>query len=275
VTGRSLHDALLRVLTSADLRRGLGAADGDPVADIGAAEITVLRAADRERLGRLARFFGRHFYRERIVRLFAASRVLARARGQDPLLVLETPSFAALLDEAELGSAGTADVVAGLVEAHLDAALGGLPYGRDLVRYEGALFRSEAGPRGWREGDGPRGDRPVRSGHARVVTLGWDVTGLASAVRRGVEPLPDPPATPTRLLLALSPESRVTVARCPDAMARLLDALDGVRSVADVARAVGVADAEASRALDQLTEVGAVAWTTSPRPSSRSSGSAR
>ena len=110
----------------------------------------MLGAADADRLARLARFMGRHFYRERIVRLFAASRLLARARGADPLRLLDGPAFAAVLDAAELGSAATAEQVASLVEGDLRDVLRAVPYGADLIAYEGALFRAEAGPRRWR-----------------------------------------------------------------------------------------------------------------------------
>ena len=130
MTGRSLHDALLRALTSARLRMRLAAGDDDALP---AEEAGVLRAADAERLLRLARFMGRHFYRERIVRLFAASRALARARRLDPLRILEGTAFAAILDGAELGSAATADGVARLVEAELGGVLAALPYAADLI----------------------------------------------------------------------------------------------------------------------------------------------
>lgn len=260
MTGRSLHDALLRALTSADLRRRLGRpGDAGATRALGADEAAVLRAADRARLERLARFMARHFYRERIVRLFAASRLLARRRGADPLGVLDTPAFAAVLESAELGSAATAEQVAELVEAALQAPLAALSYGRDVVAYEGALFRAEAGPRRWRE-DGPRGQTPVRSAHARICGLEWDVTGLVGAARRGETVPPDPPRMPTRLLVALGPSGRVTTVRCPPAVERLLGALNGARSVAEAAAAVGIGEPEAARVLRQLAEVGAVEW---------------
>jgi hypothetical protein len=273
MTGRSLHDALLRALTSARLRQRLAAGDDDAVP---AEEAGILRAADGDRLARLARFMGRHFYRERIVRLFAASRALARARRIDPLRVLESPAFAALLDRAELGSAVTADGVARLVEADLGGALAALPYAADLIAYEGAFFRAEAGPRRWREtADGADG-HPIRSVHARVCVFAWDVTGLVAAVRRGDATLPDPPPLATRLLVSLSPSGRVTTLRCPEPVERLLSALDGTRSPAEAAAAAGVAEADATRVLRQLVDVGAVEWrvpgATSPRSSSRSSG---
>ena len=113
---------------AADLGR-LGAA-------IGAEEARALGAADPIRVRRLARFFGRHFYRERIVRLFAAGRRLAREAGADPLDVLERRAFD--LDDAELGSAATADAVARLVEAVVAERLIREPWGAALVAYEGA-----------------------------------------------------------------------------------------------------------------------------------------
>jgi hypothetical protein len=257
VSGRSVHDALLRALTSADLRRRLHAGAAGP---LGADEASVLRAADGERLARLARFMGRHFYRERIVRLFAASRVLARRQGLDPLGVLDGPAFDALLDAAEVGSPETAERVAALVETALATALGGVAYGRDLVAYEGALFRAEAGPRRWHAAGPGTGGVPARSVHARICALDWDVTGLVTAVRRGDASLPEPARAPTRLLIALAPSGRVTTVRCPDAVERLLGALDGVRSTPEAAAVAGVADTDAARLLGQLAEVGAVEW---------------
>ncbi len=260
MTGRRLHDALLRALTSAEARRRLCAAAGEP-AGIAAEEAAVLRAADPERLGRLARFMGRHFYRERIVRLFAASRALARVRGVDPLAVLDGPAFAAVLDDAELGSAASADAVARLVEGALAAVLAPLPYGAALVAYEGTLFRAEAGPRQWRPPapDAPPGP-PARSPHARLCAVDWDVTGLVSAVRRGDAARPEPVRRPTRLLVALGASGRVTTLRCPEPVARLLDALDGVRSAEEAAAAAGIPPGDATRLLEQLAQVGAVEW---------------
>jgi hypothetical protein len=260
VTGRSLHDALLRVLTSAGLRRRLARPE-DTAADalLGADEAAVLRQADGERLRRLARFMGRHFYRERIVRLFAASRRLARDRGEDLLDVLDGPAFDALLESADVGSTETAERVAALVEARMAPLLTGIPYGRDLLGYEGALFRVEAGPRCWDAG-AAGGEAPVRSARARVCVFEWDVTGLVTAVRRGDARLPDPSPGSTRLLVALSPAGRVTTVRCPELVERLLAALDGARTADELARGLGLAEPDVARALRQLTEVGAVEW---------------
>jgi hypothetical protein len=174
--------------------------------------------------------------------------------------VLDGQTFAALLDRAELGSTATAEAVAALVEDALRGALAGLPYAGDLVAYEGALFRAEAGPRRWRDAaEGPDG-APVRSAHSRLCRLEWDVTALVAAVRRGDERLPEPRPGSTRLLVALGPSGRVTTVRCPEAVERLLGVLDGVRSAAQAAEAVGLPEADAARLLRQLAEVGAVEW---------------
>lgn len=260
MTGRSLHDALLRVLTDGGLRRRL--ADGDPTVAgaLGGEEAATLRRADPERLRRLARFMARHFYRERIVRLFRSSRALALARGRDPLGVLESAEFRALLDAAVLGSPATAEAVARLVEAELLRALADRPYGTALVSYEGTIFRVEAGPRRWHGPDVPRDGMPVRSAHSRIIDLDWNLTPLIAALRTGSPTPPEPAREPTRLLVALSPRGRVTAVRCPDAVSRLLEALDGQRRPAEAAGAAGLGEAEAVALLTKLTEIGAVEW---------------
>src|SRR5262249_5187178 len=111
----------------------------------------------------------------------------------------------------------------------------------------------------WRETT-PDGGPPRRSAHARICALDWDVTGLVAAVRRGDAMLPEPARTPTRLLIALRPSGRVTTVRCPGPVERLLGMLDGARSVAEAAAAVGISEPEAARVLRQLAEVGAVEW---------------
>jgi hypothetical protein len=259
VTGRTLHDALLGVLTSGALRAR--AAAGDVAAlgvRVGAAEAAVLCTTDPARLRGLARFLGRHFYRERIVRLFAAGRRLARDAGQDPLRALDSAHFAALLDEAELGSGASADRVAALVEGELSGVLAGRPWGPALLAYEGTLFRVEAGPRRWRAR--PRSGAAVRAATARLLTQDWDVTPLVAAVRRNVRALPEPSAGPVRLLVALGPDGRVTAARCADGVARLLAALDVPRTAAELAVRLEAPEAQVAGAVTRLAALGAVEW---------------
>jgi hypothetical protein len=101
---------------------------------------------------------------------------------------------------------------------------------------------------------------PVRAPSARLVALAWDVTALVAGARRGDDTLPAPPAARARLLVALSPDGRVTTARCGEPLERLLEALDGTRTPAAAAARAGLAAAEAGPVLRQLTEIGAVEW---------------
>lgn len=264
MTGRSLHDALLRVLTDAELRRRVLRGAPGAVKTLGAEEAATLRRADPERLRRMARFMARHFYRERIVRLFRYSRALLASAGLDPLDVMESAAFSAVLDCAVLGSPASADAVAKLVEQRLLPDLADRPYGRDLVTYEGTMFRVEAGPRRWLAGDGNRQGVPARSPSARLVELAWDLTPLLAALRRGDSSPAQPLREPTRLLVALSPRGRVTAVRCPDVVSRLLDALDGRRRAAEAAAAVGMDERDTTALLAQLTDLGAVEWRPEP-----------
>ena len=70
MTGRSLHDALLTVLSDGPLRARLLTGDTSARGMLGREEWVMLRRVSVERLCRMARFLARHYYRERIVRLF-------------------------------------------------------------------------------------------------------------------------------------------------------------------------------------------------------------
>ena len=269
MTGRTLHDALLRTLTDGELRQRLLGGDPEGGGLLGPDEARTLARSDPDRLRRMARFMARHFYRERIVRLFRYGRALALKAGHDPLGLLESPEFRALLDSVVLGSAASADAVARLVEGRLLAAVAHLPFGLDLVRYEGTLFRVEAGPRRWQAGDGRREGIPARSVQTRVLELEWDLTSLMSAIRRGKPELPSPPRQPTRFLLALSPRGHVTTVRCPEPLSRFLDALDGRRTVTEAAAAAGLSEADVAPLLGQLTDMGAIEWRPTPPNSQR------
>ncbi|MBI3079387.1 MAG: hypothetical protein HYY85_20750 [Deltaproteobacteria bacterium] len=260
MTGRSLHDALLRVLTDGELRRRVMEGDPGAARALGVEEAATLRRADSERLQRMARFMARHFYRERIVRLFRYSRALLAPAGHDPLDVMESAAFSAVLDFAVLGSPASADAAANLVEQRVLTDLADRPYGRDLVGYEGTMFRVEAGPRRWQAAAGARQGLPVRSAYARIIELAWDLTPLLAALRRGDPSPAEPPREPTRLLVALSPRGRVTAVRCPAGVSRLLDALDGRRAAAEAAAAAGMDEGDTTALLGQLTDLGAVEW---------------
>ena len=108
MTGRSLHDTLLRVLSHGPLRAQLFDTH-DEAPTVRSDEWHILRRVPKESLRNMARFLARHYYGERIVRLFRHIRRLAPQTGRDPLLILDTPHARAVLDHAVLGSPVTAD----------------------------------------------------------------------------------------------------------------------------------------------------------------------
>lgn len=259
MTGRTAHDALLRVLVDARLRRGL------PAETLGEEEAAVLRRADPDRLLRLARFMARHFYRERVVRLLPHACAVARRFGKRPVSQVDTPAFLALLDEAVLGSPETADAVASWMERWFLEAVPpptAPAWWPDLVRYEGAMFRAEAAPRVFR-GPTPAAvpDRPRRAAAARLVEVGFDLPALLARLDRlGTEdPLPpEVPPTPTRLLAATSRRGVLRVVRMNDVLDRLLVAIDGERDAAAIAAACGMTPAGAATSLATLFDLGAI-----------------
>ncbi|HET6204141.1 MAG TPA: hypothetical protein VFI25_15220 [Planctomycetota bacterium] len=260
MNGRSLHDALLRVLTDAPLRRAVLEGSLPAEGGVGPAEADALRRSDRDRLERMARFLARHFYRERVVRLFAGTRALAARTGRDPLSAIEGPAFRAAIAGARLGSPESADAVAGLVEAALRGGEGGptapFPFWSDLLRYEGEFFRAEAVPRSWRAAPEPS-HRPRRSPWIRILDLDWDVPAVLHALRQHAE-VPSSARAPTRLLFAASPSGKVHVARCPDPLLRLLEALDGTRTVEELAPTLGAERTALETTVARLREMGAV-----------------
>src|SRR5919106_4145387 len=108
MTGRRLHDTLLQVLSHGPLRAQLFNTHDEALA-ISSDEWRILKRIPYEQLSNMARFLARHYYAERIIRLFRHIRRLAIQTGRDPLLTLNTPQVRTVLDRAVLGSPDTAD----------------------------------------------------------------------------------------------------------------------------------------------------------------------
>jgi hypothetical protein len=258
MTGRSLHDALLRVLSNGTLRLKLAEddrPDGEPEA-----EWAVLKGCPSERLHRMARFLARHYYRERIIRLFRHVRALTAQTGRDPLSVLATPEGSAVLDAAILGTADSAECLLALIERFLleddGAVLQAIPYWRDLVRYQTAMFRAEAaGP--------PNPCRhPRRTSSAHILNLDWDLPAITAQLRRSAT-APSGELAPTCLLIARSARRQVTAIRCSDELRRLMEVVDGKQDVESLARLAGWSARRTQQILQELQEIGAIEWNAS------------
>jgi hypothetical protein len=166
MTGRAAHDALLGLLTDGPARAAL-LSGGPPPAALGGARF------DRERVRRMARFLGRHFYRERIVRLCRHVRALADPLGMDPAALVDDPGFAPFVDRIVLGSPEAAAEVADRVEALFGAmSRPDAPWLEALVRYDALRLRVDGG------------------GPARRFDSAWDLPALLPKLERAVPAIP-------------------------------------------------------------------------------------
>src|SRR5256712_2481157 len=250
VNDRALQDEVIRALADAPYRAS--------------AEWRSRRLADAGQVERFARFLARHFYHERIVHFFKYSRALARVTARWPEAVLRQPGFDALLSAAVLGDRATARAVARLVIAYVAGEE--VPYHGDLLRYQEAMMVVEAGPRVWHETS--RGDDraavapPELVEGTELLELEYDLPIVLPQLLQPWTTPPDAPPRKTSLIVARSRHGRVAVARASDAIASVVRFADGARTVDDLARAAGLRPGEIAATLRDLTEIGAVRFST-------------
>lgn len=260
MTGRSLHDTLLRVLSHGPLRAQLLDTD-DETTSISSDEWRMLRRVPRDCLRNMACFLARHYYGERIARLFRHVRRLAQQTGRDPLSILDTPQARAVLDHAVVGSPDTAEEMVLLLETFLleDAVdiQRQFPYWRDLVRYQATMFRLEA-----HKANGRATDRPCRSASGNIVQFEWDIPAiLANLSLNDRQPAASHcPSSPSTLLIASSADRQVTSFRCTSNVQRLFEAADGTRTVEELGLAADCSVQQTEQVLRQMKDIGAIQW---------------
>ncbi len=258
MTGRSLHDTLLRVLCDGPLRAQLFDPHDERTTS-SSDEWDILGHVPKESLRNMARFLARHYYGERIVRLFRHIRRLAAQTGRDPLLILDTPHARVALDHAVLGSPGTADEMVSLIETFLleNAAeiQNRFPYWQDLVRYQATMFRLEA-----RREEGRGTCLPCRSASGNIVQFEWDLP----AILADLASLNDQQASglhrPSLLLMASSADRHVTSLRCTPNVQRLFKAADGTRTVEELGIVANYSVQQTEQVLEQMKRIGAIQW---------------
>lgn len=258
MTGRSLHDTLLRVLSHGPLRAQLLGMT-DKTAAIHADEWHILRRVPKEHVQNMARFLARHYYGERIARLFRHIRRFAPQTDRDPLSVLDSPRACTVLDRAVLGSSDTAEEMASLLESFLlenaAAIQKQFPYWQDLVRYQATMFRLEA-----REAKECATDRPCRSETGAIVEFEWDIPAILLDLQSPNHRQPETAHRPSMLLIASSSGGQVISLRCTPEVQRLFDAADGTRTVEELGRLTGCSEHQVEQMLKQMKEVGAIQW---------------
>lgn len=190
---------------------------------------------------------------------FAASARLAAERGVRLETALDDPAFQTLAGIAGPDGPAGIEPVARLVENRLGVLRTALPWGADLLAYEGARFRAALA------GDpGAPGRGPARAPSAQVLDLDWDVTGLAEAARRGDATLPAPARGPVRVLVVRTPAGAVQAVPCPDDLLVLLARLDGEQPAVALAAHLGRPEGDVRQDLARLAALGAVTQAGSP-----------
>jgi hypothetical protein len=258
MTGRSLHNALLTVLCDGRLRAHL--LDGTAPAREGLSddEWSVLARLPKPRLRGLSRFFARHYYQERVVRLFRYVRLLAPLTGRDPCRVLQDPAIIPVLDSAVLGSPASAARVLAAIETYLTDHDEGIqeqwPFWRDLVRYQAAAFQVEA------QGVPPPKPTPhaLRSPAMRILDFEWDLPALFAQLRSQSCSAVSAVRTPSTLLLTRRSHGQVLTVRCAGPMRVVLESADGQRSAQELAYLAGLSPDRIGPLLRQLQDIGAL-----------------
>jgi hypothetical protein len=207
----------------------------------------------------MARFLARHYYGERIARLFRHIRRLAPQTGRDPLLVLESSEARSIFDHAVLGSSDTAEDMLALIETYLledDVEIQRrFPYWRDLVRYQATMF--------WVESHRPGGSAtplPCRSASAEIVQFNWDIPAVIALLRSSSDKEFDRAMGHSTLLIASSSDRHVTSLRCTPQIHRLFRAADGTRTVEELGTIGECSVEDTEQVLRQMKEIGAIQW---------------
>ena len=254
MNSRDAQDVMLRLLADGPFRAQAWGGD----AELPEATRAVVRQIDMAGLERFARFLCRHYYRERVVHYFKYARALAGRTGLQAESVLKSEAFRAMAPQLILGDAASAARVLELIETYLagggaEAARKLAPYWDDLTRYQSTFFLTDA------QAARPQpAAYPALAPAARLLDLSWDLPAILPDLLRPFTAVPMPAAKPVRLLFARSGTGEVTVLRCPDALKNLLLGLDGRRDPAGLAASVGLDPASAQKAVQRLTELGAV-----------------
>ncbi|HWC19205.1 MAG TPA: hypothetical protein VG498_19495 [Terriglobales bacterium] len=237
IPDRELHDRVITYLTDANLRSGMQATE-------------FLDDSEVERADRFSRFLARRYYRDRLIRAFRYSALVAPECCAER--VLDSPDFEAILATCVLGSLATSERVGGLALSYL------LPAGREhswwseLLEYERAFFRELATS----EVRAPS-DRPQKNIAASLRKFSVSMPELLEAVSSR-QTLSGAFAGEVTLLFSRTPHGRIYVAEVDRATAAVFDAIDGCRTAQEVASSCRISAAENQRILATLSDIGSI-----------------
>ena len=238
---RALQDELIRYLSDAALRR----AERFPSS-------LKLTGAEAEKANRFARFLARRYYRDRLVRSFRYSRAFANKTGRRAEEVCDLPECESFLDDCVLGSLASARGAGEMAVAHLAPGEALFPWWSDLVAYESAHLLQTATTERAQSGPHYR-----RSSSATCLRLDWALPEMLPRLRKG-EVVGEEFHRGVTLLFSRTHMGKIYVVELDESTAAVFRAVDGSRTVEQVARSAGVKMQQAEEALSSLAQIGAI-----------------
>ncbi len=213
----------------------------------------------------------REFYRQHLAASFRYSRQFSQAFGAAAQDVVDSPQFEAMVRESAPGSLECARRVGEMAVVALDrrVAVGAQPsagpgaWWRDLLNYERGYFLQVA-----TTAEGPPTNRPRRGVSALCMNFSWNMPEVIERLKQG-QAAGDDLRRPVTILFARGAGGQVHVVEVGPDVERVFRATNGLRTLAQIAAAAGVADSETEHILNALAGIGAVVSAMSPEQMTR------
>ena len=235
-TDRDLQDQIIRHLTDAEVRSGKEAP-------------AFLEGSEVERAKRFSHFLARRYYRDRLHRGFRYSTVLLGFEAGANLV--DSPEFDRILESCTLGSLGTARMVGELALSELRAHRSE-EWWTELLDYESAFFVQLAASE-----PTPVSPFPQHGISTLIREFQFRIPELLESLRNENVPV-NLPRKPTTLLFSRTHHGRIYVVELDSTASVVLRAINGSRSVTEIADCVALGQKETERILDDLIRIGAV-----------------
>jgi hypothetical protein len=236
MSDRAVQDEIIRYLADAGAR-------GHASAPIPTGEAA--------KAARFAHFLARRYYRDRLARSFRYSHRILRQTGRTAEQVVDRAVFSEFLTVCRMGSLESAQRVGEMARAHL-AAVSSDPWWPDLLDYEYCYFLQAATAE-----HGIAAEQPSRGLSAVCRRFAWALPEMLPRLRAG-ESIGDDLQRETTLLFSRTHAGRIYVVEAESVLEKVFRAADGLRTVEQIAHAVGVSTAAARAMLAALVNIGAV-----------------
>ena len=239
MSDRAVQDDVIRYLADARVRGR--EPHGAPIA-----------AGQAAKAVQFAHFLARRYYRDRLARSFRYSHRFRRQTGRIAEEVVDAEEFDRFLSVCVMGSLESARRVAEMARAHLSTAPEPGPWWQDLLDYETAYFLQAATAE-----RAASTDRPSPAVSAVCRRFAWALPEMLPRLR-AAQAIDNHLRRGVTLLFTRTDTGRIYVVEIAAPMERVFRAVDGKRSLEQIATQAGTDLQSTKEALDALAEIGAV-----------------